>query len=125
MLHIPRLTPKEFENETAAIRKICGQKRHTHIVAVLRIGELANTSYYFIDMELCDLTLHDYIHPTKPPDPAESLPVFIKDKPPPIKAQQIWNVMQQITSGLAYIHSLNLAHRDLKPANSKTLRAFI
>jgi serine/threonine protein kinase len=124
LLHIPRLTPKELENETAAIRKICGQKRHTHIVAVLRIGELENTSYYFIDMELCDLTLHDYIHPTKPPDPAASLPIFIKDKPPPIKAQQIWNVMQQITSGLAYIHSLNLAHRDLKPANSKTLHAF-
>jgi serine/threonine protein kinase len=117
LLHIPRIQREDIEHEAQAITKICGQGAHRNIVAVLKLGELRDTSYYFIDMELCDLNLAEYIHRQALPNPLESIPYFIKDAPPPMKAQQIWNIMQQIASGIKYIHSLKVVHRDLKPTN--------
>lgn len=86
-------------------------------MTVLRLGELRNTPLYFIDMELCDLNLDEYIYRSVPPVSSESIPYFIRNVPPPLKAQQIWNIMRQIASGVEHIHNLNLVHRDLKPAN--------
>jgi serine/threonine protein kinase len=105
-----------IEKEANAIIKICGTGSHDNIVAVRQIGELRNTRYYFIDMELCDLNLSQYIYGTTL-SAAESTPYFIKNAPPPLKALQVWNVMIDIASGLEYLHSLRLAHRDLKPDN--------
>lgn len=119
LLHIPRIQREDIEHEAQAIRKICGQGAHKNIIAVLKLGELRHTSYYFIDMELCDLSLAEYIHRPTAPNPSESIPYFIKNAPPPMKAQQIWNVMQQIASGIKYMHSLDAVHRDLKPANGR------
>jgi len=31
----------------------------------------------------------------------------------------VWNIMVQLTSGLAHIHSQGEVHRDIKPRNSK------
>jgi serine/threonine protein kinase len=115
LLHISWLTSEELENEMAAIQKI---SPHVHIVAVLATGRLPASEYYYIDMELCDLDLAGFIHTKSQPDPTKSIPYFVKDYPPPMKSQQIWNVMKQITSGLTHLHSLNLVHRDMKPANS-------
>jgi serine/threonine protein kinase len=117
LLHIPRIQREDIEHETQAIRKICGQGAHKNIIAVLKLGELRHTSYYFIDMELCDLNLAEYIHRPTPPNLSESIPYFIKDAPPPMKARQIWNIMKQIVSGIKHMHSLDVVHRDLKPAN--------
>src|SRR5436305_3149757 len=119
LLHIPGIERKVIEIEAQAIRKICGKGSHSHIVEILRLGELRNTDYYFIDMELCDLNLENYLHRSIPPNALESVPHFIKDAPPPLKAQQIWNIMKQVMSGVKYMHTLNVVHRDLKPANSK------
>jgi serine/threonine protein kinase len=117
LLYIPRIQPEEIEYEARAIMKICGKGSHSHIVEVFKLGELRNTDYYFIDMELCDLNLQEYIDCSTSPNPSVSIPFFVKNAPPPMKAQQIWNVMRQIASGLKYLHTLHLVHRDLKPAN--------
>jgi serine/threonine protein kinase len=81
-------------------------------MAVFNRGQLPNAPHYFIDMELCDINLHDYIYRETPFDPSESVPVFMKNAPPQLKAQQIWNVMSQIASGVTYIHSHGEVHRD-------------
>lgn len=48
----------------------------------------------------------------------ESLSPFVKTAPSSVKASQIWNIMRQIVSGVAFIHSHAEVHRDLKPRNS-------
>src|ERR1700731_1456357 len=96
LLYIPGVDRDVVENEARAIRKLCGKDAHPNIVAVFNQGELSNAPYYFIDMELCDINLHYYIHRETTPDPSESIPFFIKDAPSALKAQQIWNIMKQI-----------------------------
>jgi serine/threonine protein kinase len=117
-VHVSGGDREVVENELRAITKLCGRGAHKNIVAILGHGELDNSSLYFIDMELCDLSLETYIHRVEPPNQSESIPYFIRDAEPPLTALQICNVMIDIVSGLKYIHSHNEVHRDLKPANS-------
>jgi len=115
LIHIPATEAKVIENEVQAITKLCEKGAHLHIVRVLKIGELRDTRFLFIDMELCDLNLAEFIHCTRA---QVSVPTyFIKDLSPPLKVRQIWNVMLQITKGVKYLHSKDIVHRDLKPAN--------
>jgi serine/threonine protein kinase len=117
LIHKPWVEAKVIEDEVKNLTEIC-QQAHPHIVNAVRIGELRNTRYLFIDMELCDLNLVEYIYCTRP---RELVPTFfIKDQPPPMKARQIWRVMLQIVKGVEYLHQNQVVHRDLKPANGYT-----
>jgi serine/threonine protein kinase len=62
---------------------------------------------YMIDMELGKGTLLDFIQT-----------YFGRNTPP--RPDIIWNIMQQISAGVADIHKRGIIHRDLKPANSFT-----
>jgi|SRR5271155_3175323 len=106
-----RLIRKEVE----AIKKLCGIDTHVNIIQVLNHGHLSNPIFYFIDMELCDLNLHDYIHGQ---NPSELLPHFSRGEG--VKSV-LWTVMSQIASGVEYIHRQNQVHRDIKPANDDAL----
>ena len=100
---------RSFENEVRAIRKLCSENSHPHIVSVFRLGEVQDSALYYIDMELCDGNLDQFIRDC---NPASSTPIKIED---------VWDIMVQITSGLAHIHSQGEVHRDIKPRNSTTL----
>lgn len=116
LIRTTQLTQKDIETEAQAIEKVCGKGSHPHIVEVLRMGELQNSSDYFIDMELCDLNLADYIYGVKPID---GLPFYSKTAAPPLRSQQIWYIMIHIARGAKFMHSIGVVHRDLKPANGK------
>jgi len=114
-MNVP-LNKAAVKNEEEAIRKLCENGPHVNIVEVLTLGELLDSAFHYIDMELCDMNLDDHMNPPNPP--SLSFPYyFIKDAPPPLKAQQVWNIMKHIASGVQFMHSLNLVHRDLKPTN--------
>jgi serine/threonine protein kinase len=108
----------DVEQEKQAILKLCGPGHgHRHIIEVLRLGELARSAFFFIDMELCPLSLEFYLYRPEPPEPHESVPQYIRDAPVPFRALQIWEVMHDIASGLQFIHNTEMIHRDLKPSN--------
>jgi len=108
---------KEIENE---VKVMLNLQWHQNIVQILGHGSFGELSgLYFIDMEYCDCNLHEYIQGT--PE-ALSIPVLYKYS----KAMEeghlsfvICAIIQQILSGLDFIHRLDKVHRDLKPKNSK------
>jgi len=99
-----------------AIKNLCGPGAHIHIVQVLAHGQLPNAPYYFIDMELCDLSLDDYIHREPSAEVSESMPYIIRGTGS-VSPLQIWVVMSQIAVAVEYIHRKGHVHRDIKPAN--------
>jgi hypothetical protein len=82
-------------------------------VEITAIGDIPQN--IFIDMELCDLNLDDFIYCKK--DQSLVPTYFVKNKPPPLKSQQICHVMWQISQGIEFLHRMEMVHRDLKPAN--------
>ena len=88
---------------------------------VLRHGELSYMSLYYIDMELCDLNLEDYIAgqcssmvSIEWQMSPESAKIHI---PSNVKLAMILSIMNDITDGLVFMHSRKVIHRDLKPPN--------
>jgi len=113
-----------IRKEVDAIKKLCGLDSHDNIIQVLNHGHLSNPIFYFIDMELCDLNLHDYIHGQRPLTQSQSGSVpHLIDAEGVKSILQIWTVMGQIASGVEYIHRQNQVHRDIKPANGERCSA--
>lgn len=105
---------REVENEVKAVTALC-TKSHPNIIQILQHGKLDLVNY-FIDMELCDLSLREFLRgeKVKPDDwflrwPIEDLEgrLFF-----------IWAFAQEIANGLYFIHGHNHVHRDIKPENS-------
>lgn len=102
-----------MNNEIRAIKKLCNGG-HENIVEVFGIGEFPDSSYVYIDMELCDLNLSDYIQANRKLAPVHDYPLdFIET--------QIWDIMRQIANGVVFIHNNEEVHRDLKPSNGVSL----
>ena len=96
------VTRKDIMNEVRAIDKVCKEKS-PHIVTILSHGWL-NSSYYYFDMELCDLNLEQYI------SGMHNCSIVYDYK-------KVGSIFKQITLGLDYIHQHGEVHRDLKPRN--------
>jgi serine/threonine protein kinase len=102
------------------MKRLCGPGAHVNIVQVMDHGQLLTAPFHFIDMEVCDLNLHDYIHSKTSPEPSESIPAFTRGAGT-TSCLQIWVVMSHITAGVEYIHRKGHVHRDIKPANGVSL----
>jgi len=101
---------------------------HEHIVNIMKHGAIID-SFYFIDMELCHLTLRDYISyqagqllPAFNISATTTAPVFVSnDCSWLLRMQNVWTVALHIARGLKFLHSHNHVHRDLKPPNGTTI----
>lgn len=78
-----------------------------------------NAAFYFIDMELCDLNLEEYIR--SPATEIQGLLAWGKAIVQGDAAFLIWTILQQIVSGLVFVHSCGEVHRDLSPQNGNCL----
>jgi serine/threonine protein kinase len=99
-------------NETRAIDRLC-KSSHPNIVQVLQHGYLGNAgSFYFVDMELCDLSLAEYTggKTVAPLLDWNSLP---QEKRP----FHVLTILEQVVDGMIFIHGHREIHRDLHPAN--------
>lgn len=120
-----------IKNEANALDSLFHNGRHKNLIEVFKHGWLDSLeNNYFIDMELADLSMADYIHyvfhNATPP-----FELFIDDKSNPIltrrdcsEIQRLHNtcaIGHQIASGLLFMHEHGYVHRDLKPENGKPL----
>jgi serine/threonine protein kinase len=121
-------THEDVENEKLAIARLCAHGNDPNIVEILGYGELRHPNYFFIDMELCDLNLHDYLYGKRPIDDANSTDqsftnmVFVPtDCEFHLRFQNIFTIMIHINRGLKFSHQHGLVHRDLKPNNGSSV----
>lgn len=91
-------------------------KQHVNIVRVFTHGRIANFPYYYIDMELCDWDLSDYIASCQ--SKYEKYALSSKVLSSKDKMNQTFDILRDITSGVAFIHQQGKVHRDIKPQNS-------
>jgi serine/threonine protein kinase len=104
------------------ILKIC-MSEHRNIVQVLHHGWFQLYPDYFIDMELCSLTLYHYINKratfVQQSPNLLSDPTFVLDNcSTHLHLLNVLTIVDHIAQGLEFIHGEHYAHRDLKPANS-------
>jgi serine/threonine protein kinase len=108
----------DVENEIRVIDKLSKAGPHRNIVEVLRHGDLEyGRLTYYIDMELCDINLRTFIDENWTIELQEKMPYFTIDLPPRLKIAQLWSIMEDIASGVAFLHQLGEVHRDIKPEN--------
>lgn len=107
---------KGIANEVRVIKKLCENGGHPNVITVLEHGWINTDDIYYFDMELCSMSLDDFINGSfaKDLDKQYFDPLGLGDGP---KCLTLWTIMRHITSGLEYIHSLHEVHRDLKPQN--------
>jgi serine/threonine protein kinase len=108
---------EDVQNEIRAVEKLCKPGTHENLVALIRHGQLP-PSYYFLDMELCDLNLEVWIGKKWTAAMKGTVPYFTANPPPHIRMAHMWKIIMDITRGVAFIHDHGEIHRDLKPSNS-------
>lgn len=143
------ITRSDIEREANVVSHLLKAGGHKNIVTILDQGWIKNVlNCYFIDMELCELTLHDYTwyHHTSTPSvasietllPNDTITVihrttnYITSTVGPalvskscsasVMAHNLWTIGAHIAGGLEFMHSHHFAHRDLKPRNGITLQ---
>jgi len=70
-------SPKDMEdyrNEVEAMKTLCN-KSHTNMIQYFTDGLIVSDSSYFIDMELCDINLSQYVKGTHNVTGVHGLPV--------------------------------------------------
>lgn len=98
---------------------------HANIIRILGNGWYTSLpNHFYLDMELCNSNLHDYIYGDRVR--YEELtscekyrsPVYVsKESPALVKWRNILAIMNHISTGLEFIHDHKQVHRDLKPRN--------
>jgi serine/threonine protein kinase len=112
LLHLMSLDVADVQNEIRAITKLCDGS-HANIIKILRHGELPDSSHAFIDMELCDFNLEDFVKSMLCVARARASSQSSRQQ----RALEMWDIMHQIADGLTFIHEKGEVHRDLKPQN--------
>jgi serine/threonine protein kinase len=99
-------------NELRAVEKLCQNTMNKHLVIVHNQGKLPDSPYYFIDMELCEKGLDQYI--TNCHSPLNST---LHENSCESVTSELWKILRDVADGLTFIHSHSEVHRDLKPQN--------
>lgn len=124
------ITEADIEREVRNIISLLRNGENANIISILDHGVLGSTSdCYYIDMELCDFTLHEYIKSRSGgvscvlsiPIHDSMAPVFVRnDCTSLMRTRNIWEIAIHIACGLEFMHSHAQVHRDVKPSNGRS-----
>jgi serine/threonine protein kinase len=146
IFRVNRAIEEEVRVEAANLKILLRCGKHPHIINVFLYGWLKGVAKsYFMDMELADFSLCDYIKYffQDVPLPNISIPsspsAGVSPSNPSIfnralserncsikqRLQTIWTIGLHICNGLKFMHDSGLVHRDLKPQNGKFEGSFL
>jgi serine/threonine protein kinase len=106
------VTEADIDREVQIIMRLC-TTGHNHIVKVLHHDWL-DSRYHFIDMELCDISLEEYVSGNPLLERPNLLhePVFVSsDCSPNLRLLNTFTVGNHIAQGISFIHEQNYSHR--------------
>lgn len=119
---------QDIKNEARIVSSIQESGGHENIIKILNHGWLkGSVNVYFIDMELADFTLADYIDSRNVNESStvdfdrikSSMSALVpKNCSLPQRLLNTWTIGSHIARGLEFMHARNHVHRDLKPSNS-------
>lgn len=95
------------------------------MVTLFDHGILSPLPFYFIDMELCDFSLHDYLYNHDDSmkcfeEDSECAPALVcRDCSVFQRMEHICRLGGDIAGGLEFLHANYVVHRDIKPGNGK------
>ena len=119
------LTPflnRSLNNEIRALQKLCVDNKHENLVSVYDYDVHTTGLYYKIDMEVCAVTLKDFINDPKSVPRAVRKCCHHCGNNSDLDSHSLrLEIMIQVSSGVTFIHQHNEVHRDLKPSNSTFL----
>jgi serine/threonine protein kinase len=105
------------------MRKLC-TGAHKNLIQIYNDGSLKNSTYYYIDMELCEYDLKACMDPKlRPPSPTQFPNRLPSSSEQWFTMTEVWTIMKNIANGLAFLHGHQEVHRDIKPRNSKPPKA--
>lgn len=93
-------------NELRTLQRLHDAGEHPNIVSVYGHGKLRD-NFYFIDMELCSYDLEAHLYNRGLGNEARNW----------LNMLEICGIMENISSGLTFMHRFYQVHRDLKPRN--------
>jgi serine/threonine protein kinase len=127
VMRVTQVSDEDVKNEVKVIDSLRTIGRHQNIIDILKHGWLYDDmSHYFIDMELADLTLSDYIRyafhnrdlGTQVNFRPDFNPIFAsRECSRSQRLHSMWIIGHQIASGLEFLHKNGHVHRDLNPKN--------
>lgn len=126
------VTAADIDGEAAVVEYIKSRNGNKNIIEVLGHGWLKGSfRVYYIDMELAQTTLTDYIAAFRTQiTPFEFLnpslaPVFLNSTcATEDRIQNLWVIGKHVIDGLVFLHSGGHVHRDLKPSNGTNNSTF-
>jgi serine/threonine protein kinase len=126
-----RVSEADIKNEAEVVSSIRAKGGHRNIIEVFDHGWLkGSVNVYFIDMELGDFTLADYIdyHGNVSKSSFDfsaiqaSIPVLLDRNCTLIqRMHNSWSIASHIAEGLEFLHMHHQVHRDLKPSNGESI----
>ncbi|XP_055650140.1 serine/threonine-protein kinase/endoribonuclease IRE1 isoform X2 [Falco peregrinus] len=96
---VKRILPECFSFADREVQLLRESDEHPNVIRYFCTEK--DRQFQYIAIELCAATLQEYV----------------EQKPFSHHGLQPITLLQQTTSGLAYLHSLSIVHRDLKPHN--------
>ena len=116
--YVGNITEKDIEQEARAVNKLC-MTPHENIIKIYQHGRFSPESpNYYFDMELCDITLEEYIYGRK-----TGVRGLVDWETAHKEGQHeflVIAIMQELLRGLAFIHEQDEVHRDMTPQNGTT-----
>lgn len=94
---------------------------HKNIVSVFKYKRDTPHFEAVVDMELCDLTVDNYIQGDWTPELETRVPCFATVSTSEVTLSHVWDIMEDVTKALVFIHGQGKIHYNIEPSNSAPL----